>query len=592
MEHFNHVELSYRDLGPGEELYDDIDLTHYDIVDAQYRREEGYEGIPDICALPSQKFNDIDVLNQGLYFPRVLDNPDWGNKACLTQMYMANDFRLIRIPLLAYQDKVEEGIHSTLRNSYVKRSFTLTENKYDVMKKITSDITTISDCEPFDGTPPGVGLYGTPGTGKTTAIGIAIKNIPAGIRHSIKGFQYIQIPYVPLTATPRSNISALFIQFANYLDKLLETGDMHYKIISKEKINLGGMALKIVDWVNLYHIGIIILDEVQFIETKNQSGLEQFVTIMALTQVGLFISGNVETLKSWESNFRLTRRFFSRDIPVHGLKYDDNFRYLVKLFWARTIFCYEGYTLTDELVQELQTQSVGIIDLLVTLLISIQLEWIREKAEIERIRKRASQEKDKIRAAYLSKKGEALSLKHKFNLDYIRNIANRDIAHLRILGEARLKSDEDEFSKERMRIKNEQQRCIDHEKEAEKQDTIANLERDLDTGYDHYGKMCMVVDSILCTDRDGRYTDKKIQLAFNHAEKCIDGFKRLGKRAMVKAVLDVLDSRKSEAKKKVDTSKKPDSDKKNQTAEELDRKIKSFNDELSENMKNDFGLPA
>lgn len=56
--------LTFRELGKDENLYDDVDLTAGSMVDAQYRRVAGYEDNPDVCALPKMpSIRDILALN-------------------------------------------------------------------------------------------------------------------------------------------------------------------------------------------------------------------------------------------------------------------------------------------------------------------------------------------------------------------------------------------------------------------------------------------------------------------------------------------------------------------------------------------------
>ena len=49
MRYLQNVELDYRTLDKDENLYDDVDLTKEDCVDAQYWLANGYPGNPDIC---------------------------------------------------------------------------------------------------------------------------------------------------------------------------------------------------------------------------------------------------------------------------------------------------------------------------------------------------------------------------------------------------------------------------------------------------------------------------------------------------------------------------------------------------------------
>ena len=52
MKYEDNFELQYQELGEMDNLYDGVNLSKSDIVQAEYRRVKGYEGNPDICALP------------------------------------------------------------------------------------------------------------------------------------------------------------------------------------------------------------------------------------------------------------------------------------------------------------------------------------------------------------------------------------------------------------------------------------------------------------------------------------------------------------------------------------------------------------
>ena len=55
MKYEDNFELQYQELGEMDNLYDGVNLSKSDIVQAEYRTVKGYEVNPEICRLPRVK---------------------------------------------------------------------------------------------------------------------------------------------------------------------------------------------------------------------------------------------------------------------------------------------------------------------------------------------------------------------------------------------------------------------------------------------------------------------------------------------------------------------------------------------------------
>lgn len=116
----------------------------------------------------------------------------------------------------------------------------------------------------------GFSIVGTSGVGKSTAFDLACAKYPKVIRHTFPDGRYVQIPIIRLTAFANSNLTALFISFARQLDRLLDTGDDHLLQV-QAKANLGKMVSIVCGWIELYHVGVIAIDEIQLLDFSEKS---------------------------------------------------------------------------------------------------------------------------------------------------------------------------------------------------------------------------------------------------------------------------------------------------------------------------------
>lgn len=95
--------LTFRELGKDENLYDDVDLTAGSMVDAQYRRVAGYEDNPDVCTLP--KMPSIrDILALGMVNPPGYDREQVEKMSTAEKLATIEDIDMAMIPLGIHVD--------------------------------------------------------------------------------------------------------------------------------------------------------------------------------------------------------------------------------------------------------------------------------------------------------------------------------------------------------------------------------------------------------------------------------------------------------------------------------------------------------
>ena len=379
MRYMTRFDLNYEELKPGEDLYDDVDLESTDMVEARYRKDGSFPENPCIACLPRpytaaeiRKINDIGLV--GYDERAVSDMPIQDRKR---QLYRIRD---IRIPL-PFHAKVDSMLSGVLISSYARRRIGIS----GYPRKISlcgeeKDTRTIS-CGGDAATGFGFSLIGAAGSGKTTAIDLVLKKYPKVICHKFDDCFFIQIPFIRLTAYSNSNLTALFQSFARQLDMLLDSGNNHYRQIHTRQ-NLGQITSIVCGWIELYHIGAIIIDEMQLLDFSGSSvkSFENILTVMAQTGVGIVTVGTPDAIRAWGGKLRIYRRLGSEIIKADDYCRDEKFiQYVIGRIWKYQ-WTSERLPAPDEDVMEaMYEESLGSIDLLLTLWMQIQFSLMSVK---------------------------------------------------------------------------------------------------------------------------------------------------------------------------------------------------------------------
>lgn len=387
MRYFNeNLIREYRELNKGEYLYDDIDLEANDIVDAQYRHVAGYDGNPDICALPSAR--DIDTLKRenyfiplelisfrkGTYSPR--SRADW--------MSLISAQRRIRVPF-AYHEELEVTICSLLKEVYAARKISIETHNVQIEYEEQSMTLKYQSMTPqIIPNPPGFCLLATSGHGKSAAVELTSRRIPKAIRHD----GYIQIPILYLTAFGNRNITELLKSAARKIDQILDTGQTYQKQIQKTK-NSAAVSEQLVVWIQTFHIGMIIIDEIQYLEfgknSDSGSGPNTFANIIHVTEesgIALGVIGNIDAMTHWGSVLRDMRRLEMHKVYIEKLSEDNEMtEEIIKVLWKYQVFT-ESVPLTVSMCDTLIKECHGSIDLLVLLFMAVESEALFSHSKV------------------------------------------------------------------------------------------------------------------------------------------------------------------------------------------------------------------
>ena len=374
------INLEYTELKEGENLYDDCDLSAKEIVEARYIRDSWGDDNPDLCALPRKPTNSemIDLASIVLPGYRRDALPNMSDNMKRDQIVrMQNVF----VPLYHHIELVEH-IDQLLRFSYRNRSQYYSET-YSGTKLIRDDgkATMISRRELISPSPEGFSMLGESGTGKSDGIRLVMSVYPRAIRHRFGDIEYIQVPIIYVSALV-SNLSGIYKDIGAWLDEVLDTGSIHEDMVKNSQP--GKCACIIKKWIKTYHIGMIIIDEVQFLPVDNsKSSFENIISIMEGTGCVFGIVGNLEAMEKIKKMGRIVRRTANHRIDIEVIADEAQaafFQNAVDELWDYQ-WTAEEAVLDDDLRDALLNECAYNIALLKILLCKTQLYLVRHKKE-------------------------------------------------------------------------------------------------------------------------------------------------------------------------------------------------------------------
>ena len=508
MKFVKNMNLDYVEPAGGKNLYDGVDLSVEDCVEARYWKQNGHLGNPDICSLPRAaditellKQNNIPI--SGYDQAKVKMVPLSERKRRLISL------KKIRYPI-PFHSLIEYHLSMALISSYASRRngiTAITRPTRVAGEEIATNI--ISYANDISANVLGFSIVGTSGVGKSTAFDLTCAKYPRVIRHTFPDGFYTQIPIIRLTAFSNSNLTALFLSFAKQLDRLLDTGEDHLNVISG-KANLGKIVSIICGWIELYHIGAIAIDEIQFLDFSQSSAksFENFLTITAQTGVAIVAIGTPEACRLWGGMLRIQRRMASTIIRADSYCKDKKFMSeIIERIWKYQ-WLDEPAPLTEGIENSMYEESCGSIDLLTTLWMMMQFEVLsnEEQPTIDEV--------------------------------FVHKVAEKHIKEMRGLLKESLIENEERFLelRENMLMDIQQSALADEERkvvEAFRREAKENI----DNHYDRDMILSQMMGSI--SDCYPEYSELQIRKAFAKAEQ-EDSFKKAAKGERVQKVLAVL----------------------------------------------------
>ena len=384
----NNIIIHYENnIEKGEnQYYRHYDLSNNRIVDARYIRSYACSGNPFIEALP-RFLTPEQVTNNNF---RSINIP---SKVELEQMDLYDKtesitlLNEIRFPIAFHAD-VEREFHNALVSSYKMRDV-IYDSGVDIKYTISNKEEITHEkmiAKQQSASVTGFSLLGVSGSGKSSCINMLLDHYPQVITHyTDDNIPIRQIVYIMVICPQGSNFNVLYSEIGKQIDLALGNVVPVYEEQIRKKKGLGSKAAEVAKLIELFHIGIILFDEIQQINasTSQENSIESLLTLNNTTNVAIAVIGTEEAYGKLFKIRRVARRLGTY-IPASKYCTDKTlFRRIVNnLFrysWVKTIS-----DPNDEIYSMIYETTHGVIDQIITLYKFIQLDMVKveEKAKI------------------------------------------------------------------------------------------------------------------------------------------------------------------------------------------------------------------
>ena len=349
--------------------------------EAKYQEQviSEYQGNPLIEALPEIWSNDsvVEQLSERADYnegERMLDAHY--RVHCIQRLF--HYFQ----PLEQHVD-IEQRISRCIRQGYMKRNPNSKEyarmlaTGYDALVE-HSGIRLIGGTGSYAS---GFTIIGMSGVGKSTAVEKILSLYPQCIRHtSYKGQQLVftQVVWLKLDCPHDGSIKGLCFQFFEAVDRIMGTD--YFARYSRARYTVDVLMVLMVQLVNLYQIGLLVIDEIQHLSLAKGGGSEKmlnfFVTLVNTIGIPVVLIGTSKAMPILQSEFRQARRGSGQgDLLWDRMHNDVSWDVFVTSMW-RYQWTREKVPLSKEMKNALYEESQGIIDIAVKLYVMLQIKAI------------------------------------------------------------------------------------------------------------------------------------------------------------------------------------------------------------------------
>lgn len=357
----------------------EFDLSETRSVDARYIHSYVAPGNPFIEALPRYLTAEYVILHYNRSILH-LSSKELKNMDEYEKIESIGTLSDVRFPFAFHAD-VEREFHNALVESYRNR-VPLKDESIDIPYTFGGIETVTHEklvARELSSSVTGFSLIGVSGCGKSSCINVLTSNYPQVITHHPKDSVPIrQIVYLKVVCPQGSNFNVLYTEIGKQIDLALGNVIPVYEEMIAKKKNLGKKAQEVERLIELFHIGIIIFDEIQQVNVSaaNENTIESLLTINNNTNVAIAVVGTEETYNKLFKAKRVVRRL---GVFIPANKYCDN----IKVF-SKNIELLFGYSWVDlnisiskEIIECIYGITEGVIDQIIKLYKYIQIDLVK-----------------------------------------------------------------------------------------------------------------------------------------------------------------------------------------------------------------------
>lgn len=287
----------------------------------------------------------------------------------------------IRLPL-PFSLELEQNFSLALTESYRKRFPTIMDTPATAIMNNNQMAQSISSRKSIGAdTGMGVTLLGIGGCGKSAAVQTMLSHYPQRINHHWEDDgDFVQLVWIYAVTPANSNLSDLYVTIACSIDDALGNTEGFYEKQIRKIASVGGKADFIAKLIRIYHIGAVILDEIQNLShgANKASSFNSLMTIINTTKVALVVVGTEDAYSYMFGEYYIARR---TGPLVNACKYcsdRDHFNTMMKYICSINWFK-EKFKATEEILDTLYTETLGVIDRMTNLWMDIQVAYVSSK---------------------------------------------------------------------------------------------------------------------------------------------------------------------------------------------------------------------
>nr|WP_244957053.1 AAA family ATPase [Faecalicoccus acidiformans] len=227
-------------------------------------------------------------------------------------------------------------------------------------------------------------LLGYSGVGKSTSLKQLLMDYPQVILHKVPGSEDVipQIVYLVVNCLPNSNFNEMYISIGKAVDRALGNIQPYYEEVILKTKGLSSKMNKVIELIETFNIGIILLDEIQLIDFKHtkENSFEGLMTIVNATKISIAVIGTEDAYSKMFINLRNARRVGTLIDASTYTENDSYFKNIVSFMMNYQWF--DTWVDCDEdMVNALKKCSYGIIDQLISLYVMMHIYYFEKKGK-------------------------------------------------------------------------------------------------------------------------------------------------------------------------------------------------------------------